>query len=113
MAKVRYTDVYVWNGAAWRLVSVKTRRSRTALPCRQQRASRPRTRRGRGKTRSATTSTVLRALNDNYVKAFREADVAWYDAHLAPDYVVVSGDGSFHDRAAALATSRSRRSPPT
>ena len=37
------------------------------------------------------------------MKAFREADVGWYDAHLAPDYVVISGDGSFHDRAAALA----------
>jgi hypothetical protein len=46
---------------------------------------------------------ILRTLNENYVNAFREADVAWYDAHLAPDYVVVSGDGSFHDRAAALA----------
>ena len=34
---------------------------------------------------------VLRTLNENYVKAFREADVAWYDAHLAPDYVVASG----------------------
>jgi uncharacterized protein (TIGR02246 family) len=46
---------------------------------------------------------VLTALNQNYVKAFRDADVGWYDAHLAPDYVVTSGDGSFHDRTAALA----------
>ena len=53
--------------------------------------------------RSATTSTVLRLLNEKYVNAFREADVGWYDAHLADDYVVISGDGSFHDRAAALA----------
>ena len=42
-------------------------------------------------------------LNENYVNAFREADAAWYDRHLAPDYVVVYGDGSFHDRASALA----------
>jgi uncharacterized protein (TIGR02246 family) len=37
------------------------------------------------------------------VRAFREADVSWYDAHLSPDYVVINGDGSFKDRAQALA----------
>lgn len=46
---------------------------------------------------------VLQASNERYVASFREANVGWYDAHLAPDYVVTCGDGAFHDRAAALA----------
>ena len=54
-------------------------------------------------TRSATTSACWGTLNEQYVAAFRHADVAWYGAHLAPDYVVVYGDGSLHDRDAALA----------
>lgn len=45
---------------------------------------------------------VLLALNEQYVAAFRHADVAWYGAHLAPDYVMVAGDGSLLDRAATL-----------
>ena len=36
------------------------------------------------------------------VRAFREADVAWYDAHLAPDYVVTQGDGAFDYRATSV-----------
>jgi ketosteroid isomerase-like protein len=46
--------------------------------------------------------SVLRQLNDNYVQAFRASDVAWYDAHLADDYVVIYGNGAFHDRGSAL-----------
>ena len=46
---------------------------------------------------------VLRLLNESYVDAFRKSDIAWYDAHLAPDYRVFSGDGSHNDRAMALA----------
>jgi ketosteroid isomerase-like protein len=46
---------------------------------------------------------VLHELNENYVRAFREADVAWYDAHLAPSYLAIVADGSLHDRASALA----------
>jgi ketosteroid isomerase-like protein len=47
--------------------------------------------------------SVLAALNESYVAAFRDADVAWYDAHLAADYVMVAGDGSLLDRPATLA----------
>ena len=52
--------------------------------------------------RRLARKTQIDLLNAHYVQAFREADVAWYDAHLAPDYVVVSGDGTFEDRGAAL-----------
>ena len=71
-------------------------------PLRQQTATAPAHAPWHGQDPAGDDLAVLRTLNENYVKAFREADVAWYDAHLAPDYVVVSGDGSFHDRAAAL-----------
>jgi ketosteroid isomerase-like protein len=103
VAKVRYTDVYVWNGAAWRLVNVNNTVVKDGVAVRQQTASAPLHAPWQGLDPAGDDLAVLRTLNENYVKAFREADVAWYDAHLAPDYVVVSGDGSFHDRAAALA----------
>ncbi len=56
-----------------------------------------------GQDPTGDDEAVLTALNERYVKSFRESDVAWYDAHLAPDYVVISSDGSYKDRAAALA----------
>jgi uncharacterized protein (TIGR02246 family) len=103
VAKVRYTDVYVWNGAAWRLVSGNNTALKDGASPRQQTGAAPAHSGWRGHDPTGDDSAILRTLNENYVKAFREADVAWYDAHLAPDYVVISGDGSFHDRAAALA----------
>jgi ketosteroid isomerase-like protein len=98
----RYTDVYVWNGAAWRLVSVQNTPIKDAVAVRQQTGTTPAHAPWQGQDPAGDDLAVLRTLNENYVKAFREADVAWYDAHLAPDYAVASGDGSFHDRAAAL-----------
>jgi len=103
VARVRYTDVYVWNGAAWRLVSGNNTSLREGVAARQQTGAVPAHETWQGKDPGGDDAAILRTLNENYVNAFREADVAWYDAHLAPDYVVVSGDGSFHDRAAALA----------
>lgn len=103
VAKVRYTDVYVWNGAAWRLVSGNNTSLREGVAARQQTGVVPAHAPWQGRDPNGDDFAILRTLNENYVNAFREADVAWYDAHLAPDYVVVSGDGSFHDRAAALA----------
>ena len=103
VARVRYTDVYVWNGAAWRLVSGNNTSLREGVSARQQTGSVPPHETWQGRDPGGDDAAILRTLNENYVKAFRDADVAWYDAHLAPDYVVVSGDGSFHDRAAALA----------
>ena len=103
VARVRYTDVYVWNGAAWRLVSGNNTSLREGVSARQQTGSVPPHETWQGRDPGGDDAAILTTLNENYVKAFRDADVAWYDAHLAPDYVVVSGDGSFHDRAAALA----------
>jgi uncharacterized protein (TIGR02246 family) len=103
VAKVRYTDVYVWNGADWRLVSGQNTPIKADVPLRQQTATAPVHAPWQGQDPSGDDLAVLRTLNENYVKAFREADVAWYDAHLTQDYLVINGDGSLHDRGAALA----------
>ena len=102
-ARVRYTDVYAWNGSAWRLVGGANSRLKEGTPVQLQTGALPAFAPWQGKDPQGDDDAVLRALNANYVKAFRESDVAWYDAHLAPDYNVVYGDGSFHDRAGALA----------
>lgn len=47
--------------------------------------------------------TVLADLNRNYVRAVREADVGWFDAHLADDFHNTNPDGTLIDRAAFLA----------
>lgn len=46
---------------------------------------------------------TLRELNRNYVRAVDEADVAWFDANLAPDFRNTNPDGSLIDRTAFLA----------
>ena len=46
---------------------------------------------------------ALRELNRNYIRAVDEADVAWFDANLAPDFLNTNPDGSLIDRAAFLA----------
>lgn len=101
--RVRYTDVYVWNATAWQLVSVQhtALAEHVTVPARSSRA--PTTAPWNGTDPRGDDQSVLTALNDRYVAAFREADVAWYDAHLAPDYLMVAGDGSLLDRAATLA----------
>ena len=43
-------------------------------------------------------SLALVALNAGYVNAFIRSDAAWYDAHLAPDYRCLAGDGSIVSR---------------
>lgn len=101
--RVRYTDVHVWDGTTWRLVSAQNTPLQDAVAVSQQSGAAPARARWPGQDPTGDDLAVLRALNQAYVKAFREADVAWYDAHLAPDFVVTSGDGSFQDRAAALA----------
>ncbi len=102
-ARFRYTDVHVWTGKAWSLVSAQSTVIKSAVTVPQQSGTSPAHEPWQGQDPSGDDLAVLRALNQNYVKAFREADVAWYDAHLAPDYVVISGDGSVHNRAEALA----------
>ena len=102
-SRVRFTDLHVWTGTAWQLVSAQNTPLQDAVAVLQQSGTAPAYATWSGRDPVGDDLAVLQALNRKYVKAFREADVAWYDAHLAPDFVVTSGDGSFHDRAAALA----------
>jgi len=101
--RIRYTDVYYWTGTAWKLVSAQHTSIKDGVAVRQRNGTAPDHEPWQGQDPGGDDLGVLRALNADYVQAFRAADVAWYDAHLAPDYVVVYGDGSFHDRAGALA----------
>jgi ketosteroid isomerase-like protein len=102
-ARVRYTDVYARTNDRWYLVNSH----HTALKPSVELTLRvsapgawspvPR------EAPAATDAAELSSLNDNYVNAFRNANPAWYDAHLAPDYLVVYSDGSLNDRNTALA----------
>jgi ketosteroid isomerase-like protein len=42
-----------------------------------------------------TDEQILQELNQNYVRAFLESDVAWYDANLAEDFMLTSARGVF------------------
>jgi ketosteroid isomerase-like protein len=46
---------------------------------------------------------VLRELNRNYIRSVDEADVAWFDANLATDFLNTNPDCSLLDRKAFLA----------
>jgi hypothetical protein len=46
---------------------------------------------------------TLRDLNHNYVRSVDEADVRWFDQHLAADFMNTNPDGTVIDRAAFLA----------
>ena len=47
------------------------------------------------------TARVMR-LNEDYIRAALAGDVAWYDAHLADDFVCIDSDGAVLDRKAFL-----------
>lgn len=101
--RIRYTDVHVWSGSTWRLVSVQDTPVHDAAAVPMRLGVPVRHAAWTGRDPQGDDHDVLHALNAAYVQAFRDADVVWYDAHLAPDYTVVSGDGAMEDRAAALA----------
>ena len=46
---------------------------------------------------------TLRDLNHNYVRSVDQADVRWFDQHLAPDFYNTNPDGTVLERAAFLA----------
>ena len=46
---------------------------------------------------------TLRELNRNFVRSVDEADVAWFDANLAFDFMNTNPDGSLIDRKSFLA----------
>lgn len=102
-SRQRRTDVFAHDGARWQLVSVQLTPLREGVSATLQRGTVPPHAPWRGEDPAGDDDTVLRRLNERYVQSFRECDVGWYDAHLAPDYLVTNGDGSFVDRAGALA----------
>lgn len=102
LAKVRYTDVYHWDGEAWRLVGAQNTPLREGVAEKAATGEKPAIAPWTGKDPEGDDEAVLRQLNEAYVDAFRRADVSWYDAHLAADYTVVSSDGSRQDRGRAL-----------
>jgi uncharacterized protein DUF4440 len=46
---------------------------------------------------------TLRDLNHHYVRSVDEADVDWFDRHLAPGFMNTNPDGTVLDRTAFLA----------
>lgn len=46
---------------------------------------------------------ILRELNRNYVRSVDQADVRWFDQHLADDFMNTNPDGKLIDRTAFLA----------
>jgi ketosteroid isomerase-like protein len=103
LSRVRYTDVYVWDGAAWRLVSAQNTPVKEGSSLAKRLGTAPAHAPWSGEDPTGDDLEVLRRLNEGYVRAFRESDVAWYDAHLAPDYIAIVGDGGYQDREATLA----------
>ena len=93
-----YTDVYAFLDGRWQCVS-----AHFAL-----RPAPPQT--GAGRTAdvaagapTAADQATLAELNHHYIRSIRDADVAWFDANLAPEFVNANADGSLSDRAAFLA----------
>jgi ketosteroid isomerase-like protein len=100
---LRSTTVYSFRDGRWWLVSLQRTAVLDASAIAKARGAPATYPRWQGQDPTGDDQQALGALNDQYVAAFRRADVSWYDAHLAPDYTVVSGSGRFEDRAAALA----------
>jgi ketosteroid isomerase-like protein len=103
IARVRYTDVYRWDGGQWRLISAQNTAIRPGVSKAMLRGDSPLPAPWQGSDPVGDDHAVLQALNGSYVRAFREADAAWYNAHLSPDYLVIGSDGSFRDRAYQVA----------
>lgn len=100
---VRYTDAYVRGDSGWQLIASQETILGPDSVIAPTVGKAPDIKPLDGPDPEGDDLAVLRALNDRYVDSFRKADVDWYAAHLAPGYLVTFGDGSFHDRAAALA----------
>jgi uncharacterized protein (TIGR02246 family) len=101
--RVRYLDVYSWDGAAWRLVNGQNTLMKDGVSTALQRGPTTTYASWSGRDPEGEDLDVLEKLNDSYVQAFRDSNASWYDKHLAPDYVVIYPDGSYHDRNGALA----------
>jgi hypothetical protein len=102
VGKTRYTDAYRWDGATWRLISAQLTSVADPTASALARDAAPAHAPWPGEDPAGDDDQVLRALNAGYVRAFLDSNVAWYDVHLAPDYLVVFGDGTFHDKGSLL-----------
>lgn len=103
VARLRYSDVYLRRDTAWRLVNSQHTVVQPGVPTAPRPGVAPRHLPWTGQDPQGDDIEVLHTLNAQYVQAYRDANVAWYDAHFAPDYNAVQGDGTRSDRAAALA----------
>lgn len=103
VTRVRYTDVYQWDGRAWRLVSGENTVMGPTVPTPLQIGTEPVHTAWQGHDPVGVDLEVLHEINDHYVRSFRECDVGWYAAHMTPDYLAAQSDGALHDRALALA----------
>ncbi len=101
-ARTRYTDAYRWTGS-WRLVGEQLSPLADAGNSTLIRESAPAHARWDGEYPVGNDEQILQTLNAGYVQAFLDSNVGWYDAHLAPEYLVVFGDGTFHDKGSLLA----------
>ena len=102
--RLRYTHVFHWQADRWLLVAAQSTPLREGIAAAvRQGSAPPQVSAWQGRDPAGDDTDVLRQLNEQYVRAFREADVAWYEAHLATDYMVTQSDGSFEYRAGALA----------
>ena len=101
--RVRYLDVYSWDGAAWRLVNGQNTLIKDGVSTALQQGPTMTYGSWTGRDPEGEDLDVLNKLNESYVQAFRDSNAPWYDKHLARDYVVIYPDGSYHDRNGALA----------
>ena len=93
-----YTDVYALVDGAWQCVS-----AHFALRPAPPQTGAARTAAVTAGVASPADHAALADLNHHYIRAIRESDVGWFDAHLSPEFVNGNADGTFSDRAAFLA----------
>lgn len=53
-------------------------------------------------TANESDKATLEQLNQQYIDAFMQANVKWYEDHLADDFVCIESDGSVLDKAQFL-----------
>ncbi len=101
--RLRFSDVYLRRDSDWWLVNSQHTTVQPGVPMASRTGVAPQIEPWSGQDPTGDDTAVLHLLNTQYVQAYRDADVAWYDAHFASDYCAVQGDGTITDRAASLA----------
>jgi len=54
-------------------------------------------------TTPSSDEGIVRRLNEEYIRAFMQADVAWYVQHLTDEFMVIESDGSLLNKQQFLA----------